>query len=374
MPNFNQRVQIYLESKKHTQAPKTFRSNRARANNLMTAFGQFNVESIKEERIQRWIDKQHPVWSNKTLNEHFTILRVIFASAEANGLIMKNPMANIHNFKTTTKEPNPFTLSDIKAILNHKKLCRIARLLIGLGVMTGLRISELLGLSWCCVNFEQMKLSVKWAKSSDGYRVPKTEGSVRCVDLNEHALAMLRELHDLTGNKRSFKVQVLLADNKSFRAETVKPVFINSKTNRAFIDDKQFAKTFLTPALAELSIEHRGPGQVRHTFASQALTAGINENYIAKQMGHRDTEVIRKHYARWIDADADDNADRLGKAFNRAFDVNETSTNQIVETTDASQIYNNVDVIETLRMVMALQKQPNMLTAISALLGNGGQP
>ncbi len=372
MPNFNQRVQIYLESKTHTQAPKTFRSNRARANNLKAAFGQFNVETINEERIQRWINKQHRLWSNKTLNEHFTILRAIFASAEANGLITKNPMANIHNFKTTTKEPNPFTLSDIKAILNDRKLCRIARLLVGIGAMTGLRISELLGLSWCCISFEHMKLWVKWAKSSDGYRVPKTEGSVRCVDLNQHAIAMLKELHDLTGNKRSFKVQILQSDNKSFRSETIKPVFINSKTNHAFIDDKQFAKTFLTPALAELGIVHRGPGQVRHTFASQALTAGINENYIAKQMGHRDTEVIRKHYARWIDVDADDHADKLGKAFNRAFDVGDKSTDQNSLPAER-QSNNSSDILAALQMVKALQHQPHMLTAINALLGNGGQ-
>lgn len=240
--------------------------------------------------------------------------------------------------------------------------------------MTGLRISELIGLTWCCVDFEQKKLFIRWAKSSDGYRVPKTDRSVRCVDLNEHAIAMLKELQTLTGHKKSYKVQILQSDNKSLRSETVKPVFINSKTNRVFIDDKQFAKTFLTPALAALGIEHRGPGQVRHTYASQALTAGINENYIALQMGHRDTEVIRRHYARWIHQDAENNAEMLGNSFNRAFGVDNLPSDQGASVPTAPVANNHDATVETLRIAMMLQSQPNMLAAISTLLGNGGQP
>ncbi len=47
-------------------------------------------------------------------------------------------------------------------------------------------------------------------------------------------------------------------------------------------------------------VRHRGVGQLRHTFASQCLTAGINKEWLAQQMGHSDTKMIDRHYGKWI--------------------------------------------------------------------------
>lgn len=42
------------------------------------------------------------------------------------------------------------------------------------------------------------------------------------------------------------------------------------------------------------------PYQMRHTFASQALSAGENVMWVARQMGHRDWTITAKKYGRWI--------------------------------------------------------------------------
>ena len=39
---------------------------------------------------------------------------------------------------------------------------------------------------------------------------------------------------------------------------------------------------------------------IRHTYASMMLSAGENSLWVATQMGHKDTEMIIKHYGRWI--------------------------------------------------------------------------
>ena len=36
-------------------------------------------------------------------------------------------------------------------------------------------------------------------------------------------------------------------------------------------------------------------------LASTLLLAGVNPLYVAKQMGHRDTEMINRHYGRWLE-------------------------------------------------------------------------
>jgi integrase len=38
----------------------------------------------------------------------------------------------------------------------------------------------------------------------------------------------------------------------------------------------------------------------RHSFATLALAAGVPIEWIAKQLGHRDTRVTLRHYARWL--------------------------------------------------------------------------
>lgn len=55
---------------------------------------------------------------------------------------------------------------------------------------------------------------------------------------------------------------------------------------------------------------YRGPGQCRHTYISQMLTAGMPVEWISKQTG-TSPEMIRRRYGKWIDDDA---ADMVGLA------------------------------------------------------------
>ena len=51
-------------------------------------------------------------------------------------------------------------------------------------------------------------------------------------------------------------------------------------------------------------IAGRTPKDLRDTFASQLLTAGVQLGYIGAQLGHADVATTARHYARWEGADA----------------------------------------------------------------------
>ncbi|EVT73912.1 hypothetical protein X548_06685 [Stenotrophomonas maltophilia 5BA-I-2] len=53
-------------------------------------------------------------------------------------------------------------------------------------------------------------------------------------------------------------------------------------------------------ALRKAGVRYRYPYQMRHTFASQALSAGENVMWVARQMGHGDWTITAKKYGRWI--------------------------------------------------------------------------
>ena len=59
--------------------------------------------------------------------------------------------------------------------------------------------------------------------------------------------------------------------------------------------------------LLAAGVRYRGPGQCRHTYASQLLTTGIASiDWIAEQMGHTNGNMIRQHYGTWINEDGPD--------------------------------------------------------------------
>ncbi|MCU1778354.1 hypothetical protein NTD89_15110 [Pseudomonas sp. 14P_5.3_Bac1] len=64
-----------------------------------------------------------------------------------------------------------------------------------------------------------------------------------------------------------------------------------------FVVRDRFFKAHLKAA----GVRYRGPGQCRHTYASELLTTGVaSVDWIVEQMGHTSANMIRQHYETWI--------------------------------------------------------------------------
>jgi len=57
------------------------------------------------------------------------------------------------------------------------------------------------------------------------------------------------------------------------------------------------------PPLKSTGIGHRALKDLRDTFASHLLTAGVQLGYVSSQFGQSDVSVTARHYARWIEGD-----------------------------------------------------------------------
>ena len=55
--------------------------------------------------------------------------------------------------------------------------------------------------------------------------------------------------------------------------------------------------------LKRVGIGHRRLKDLRDTYASQLLTAGVQLGYVSLQLGHSDVAVTARHYARWCGDD-----------------------------------------------------------------------
>jgi integrase len=361
-------VQQYLSSRKYEVAPSTLRSERCKASKIIKLIGQRYIDSVTHSDIIKLRQKLHKSYVNKSINEFYIILRAIFNNAYRDGVLTRNPMEGIQNLKVCHAEPNPFTRSELTALAQTNVRCLSGKNAFQLCALTGLRISELLAISWEDIDFINAKLKVKIALVDKQYKTPKTPGSQRTVELCASAISILTQQKLITGHRKARKISVLQRDNKTKKIENLSLVFYNTQTNQPFISAKQFNKTFFTPFLVSANVKHRGAGQLRHTFASQALTSGVSKEWIARQLGHESTAMIDIHYARWMCADAPDFVNRVEQQFSGIFtpQQNDEPINVDENTSDVKATSNtvaNTDIqLSEQQISQLLISHPNLIT------------
>lgn len=139
------------------------------------------------------------------------------------------------------------------------------------------------------------------------YRVTKTRRSTRKVRLLAPAWDALRKIDALNRKRRAETVDIVERDNKTVRQHKLHFVFLNTKSGLPHVSDFVVRDRFFKAHLLAAGVRYRGPGQCRHTYASQLLTTGIASiDWIAEQMGHTNGNMIRQHYGTWINEDGPD--------------------------------------------------------------------
>lgn len=167
---------------------------------------------------------------------------------------------------------------------------------IVLCLYTGLRIGELLALTWSDIDFGKGLLFVSKTchDGNDGknhIRIidsPKTVNSRRVIPLPKRVLITLKSL------KRRSSCEYIVADRD-------KPVFVRS-----------YQRTF-EYLLIKLNIPHKGFHSLRHTFATRAIECGIDVKTLAELLGHKNATITLNRYAHSLLEHKVDMMNRLGK-------------------------------------------------------------
>jgi integrase len=251
-------------------------------------FGRTPIEHLSAEQIREFLGGFRGL-SPKTQNNLLTPLRQAYRMAFEEGLIDASPLDRVRAATVERRDPDPFTVAEIRAILaactepQHRALFQFA-------FATGLRTSELIALRPDDVDWAKGVAHVRRARVRGEIKTPKTASGRRTVDLCEPALAALTE----AWAKPDIEPPSWLANQQG-----VAFFFYDPETGQPWPDDAPIRRAW-TAALLRAGVRYRCPYQTRHTYASMMLSAGEDPTYIAAQMGHRDWGMIRKVYARWI--------------------------------------------------------------------------
>jgi integrase len=252
------------------------------------------------------------------------ILSQALARAVDDGLLPRNPCQGVSPGKVPPSRARALSPEEVRRLLASST--GDWRCLWLVALTTGLRLGELLGLSWGRegagagaggadepgIDLERALVRVRQALVADDEGVsvvrpyPKSRAGRRAVPLPPEAVEALRDQR-----RRQIAEQLRAADWPD--AEAL--VFLTRRgtpqlegnVGRAFKRDAARAGVAL--------IRGEGPHLLRHTYASHLLAGNRPVTEVAHLMGHSSAAVTLRIYAHWIRTDLDEAREAIRRAY-----------------------------------------------------------
>ena len=309
-----QAVDNWLAVKESNKAKSTFVNYKHKAAHVKRKWGSELIQNINKTQIEMF---QSGLLlkglSPKTVNDCFTIVRGVWSDAFHDGVIQSNPCERIKNVQIDNlqEHADPFDADELKRIENIKTSRESDIAMVMFWCWSGLSISEIIALAWEDVDTDRWTIKVRRAKVLNQFKVPKERGRVRVIELLDPAKRWLQKQMEHTMMLEPKEFTIKQRDNITERKETVRLIFLNGVSGQEWYDNS--LRRWFSSILKKAKLRHRGPNQCRHTFASQLLSNYVPLEWIARQMGHSDTTMIKKHYGKWIPKDSIRMADQISK-------------------------------------------------------------
>lgn len=169
---------------------QTLHGYRNHVRHIEPLIGDLKLNKLTAPAAQQFIDRLAADRNRPTVQKVVTSLKAIVAEAVRRGLAASNPLREVRvAVASRDEEPADFpTLDEVKALLERGDT------LIHTAVFTGMRASELRGLTWDNVDFKDAVIRVR--QRADRFNKigrPKSKAGRRDIPMGPHLLALLRE-------------------------------------------------------------------------------------------------------------------------------------------------------------------------------------
>jgi len=237
----------------------------------------------------------------------------MFKFAAESGYVKVSPFTGIALLKRSRCEPDPLTRDEFVRLINA---CATQQLknMWSLAVYTGVRHGELVSLAWEDIDLKAGTMMIRRNHTlTKEFTLPKTEaGTNRIINLIQPAIDVLKNQAELTRLGKQYQVEVKLREFGRTEVHPCTFVFNPQKGLRNGRAGHHYAVGSINQsweaAMRRAGIRYRRAYQSRHTYACWSLAAGANPNFIAKQMGHTDAQMVYRVYGSWM---AENNQDQV---------------------------------------------------------------
>lgn len=233
---------------------------------LELSFGKTQPEEAEHAEIRAWIiDLVEQGLSTTSVNRKLATLRSYYKFLLRNDLVKSDPAYKLKSLKNPKKLPEFVQESSIQDVLKEDVYDegfggQRDRMVIEFLYLTGVRLSELIGLKWADLDLPQAQVKV-FGKRKKERIIPLSKGLLRNI-------VSYQKLYDerFSNALQSSYFIVSNTGKKSY------PMLIY-RIVRKYLD--RFAQT-----------TKRSPHVLRHTFATHLLNKGADLNAVKDLLGH----------------------------------------------------------------------------------------
>ena len=228
--------------------------------------------------------------------------------------VLKSSLAEAKDLEVTSKDysgkiklpmstEKPMTAFERREQEKLEKYCLQAKnnyIGIVICLYTGIRLGELLALTWDDIDFSTGLMSI----NKTAYRIkqngvpqivvdqPKTKNSKRIIPLPKQLIEILKKI-----KKNS------------------KSIYVLSTRSGGMVGTRAYQKTF-ERILKKLEIPYKNFHSLRHTFATRAIEMGMDGKPLSEILGHKNPVVTLTRYTHSLLSYKTDMMNKMGKMLN----------------------------------------------------------
>lgn len=255
---------------------------------IINHFGSKPLQDIKRHDYQLFLNEFGATRAKETVEKLNTHIRACIRDAVEDNIIPFDfTRKAVLNWTTPAKKPAEKHLDykDAQKLINelYERLDRgLGYYLLLLGITSGLRFGELVGLTRKDFNFVTNTININktwgYAKRNTGFGPTKNEQSNRIIKMDKQTMDIFKNLFEIMPTN----IHGLVFYSPSSKYKVI------GNTN---------ANKLLKNTLNDLKIEPITVHGLRHSHASVLLYKKVSIYYVSERLGHKDIETTLKDYS-----------------------------------------------------------------------------
>lgn len=268
-------------------------------NNIVPYIGNIKIAALTETAVQAHMNKlSHEGLSAKTVKNIHGVLHSALSEAVHIGYISRNPATGSKLPRSKKNNFNALSLEDTAKVIEAFNSHKYGRVYLTY-LLTGLRRSELLGLTWDCIDFKNARIRVykQWLRVNHTHSIQPLKNNKQRVIAATPALIEILKTERAVQAERRFKAGKLWNDeNFVFTDEIGMPLSDSTVYNN-------FKRLVNNLGLPMLRLH-----DLRHAYAINALRAHDNIKAVSEHLGHFSVAFTLDIYADYTEDMKDQSA------------------------------------------------------------------
>jgi len=247
----------YLKFSKVNKRPQVFRRDKIIANNLLKVFSGKKIKHISVHDLEKYKLQRKNEVSASTVNRELTCMNHMQNKAVEWGLLDFNRLRIVRRFKEPPGRLRYLTDSEIGKLL--KSCANHIKSIVMVALNTGMRKGEILNLRWSNIDMKNRIIMIRKTKNNE----------MRMIPINN----------------------TLYYELKTIGAQSNGQYVFTNQNGKPYGD----VKTGFNAALRRAGIKDFRFHDLRHTFASRLVMAGVDIRTVQELMGHKDIKMTMRY-------------------------------------------------------------------------------